>query len=92
MNINKIIEGLGTRGFTGLDQICNMGQCHKDNEHFVLVTDGLVIYSSVPQWHKPHHDKVVKHWKHHHDGDDYNNHSDHAPFSFDELDKVIKKK
>jgi hypothetical protein len=37
-------KGLAERGFVGIDNACSLGKCHKDDEHFILVTDGLVIY------------------------------------------------
>jgi len=50
MDYDILIEGLKTRGFQDTEGICNRGHCHKDEMHFILVTDGLVIYSNFWDW------------------------------------------
>lgn len=50
MNHDDIEEGLKSRGFVGIEGMDSMGECHKDEKHFVLRTDGLIIYSNIPFW------------------------------------------
>jgi hypothetical protein len=50
MNYDVLIDGLKSRGFSYTEDICNMGGCHKDEMHFILLTDGLVIYSNFWDW------------------------------------------
>ena len=65
VNYQKIYEGFESRGFGPFDgSECSMGCCHKDDKHFILFTDGLIIYSNIP-YHdqaKYHPDAVVKEW------------------------------
>ena len=46
MNYDILINGLRDRGFDNIDGICNEGTCNKDDKHFILYTDGLIIYSN----------------------------------------------
>lgn len=46
--MNDIEKHLNKMGFVGIDEIYSMGKCHKDNKHYILMTDGLIIYSSIP--------------------------------------------
>lgn len=46
-----IEAGLKSRGFSGLESIDSMGECNKDNKHYLLRTDGLIIYSNYPWAH-----------------------------------------
>lgn len=50
MDYDAFIDGLKSRGFQYTEDICNKGGCHKDEMHFVLLTDGLVIYSNFWDW------------------------------------------
>jgi len=50
MLYDDLVNGLKMRGFTGIEEMCSMGRCHKDEKHYILLTDGLVIYSNVPFW------------------------------------------
>lgn len=50
MEYDDLITGLKERGFQYTKDICNKGGCHKDEMHFVLLTDGLVIYSNFWNW------------------------------------------
>ena len=50
MDYNTFINGLIERGFVNTEEICGKGNCHKDNKHYILLTDGLIIYSSIPDW------------------------------------------
>lgn len=50
MTYKELEVGLTRRGFIGVEGIDSMGKCHKDKKHYVLMTDGLVIYSTIPFW------------------------------------------
>lgn len=50
MTYEELEKGLFDRGFVGIDEIGSCGKCHKDNKHYVLLTDGCVIYSSIPHY------------------------------------------
>ena len=50
MTYDDLIEGLKERGFQYTEDICNRGGCHYDEMHFILVTDGLIIYSNFWDW------------------------------------------
>ena len=50
MSSDEIEQGLARRGFVGISGMDSMGECHKDEKHFVLRTDGLIIYSDIPFW------------------------------------------
>ena len=50
MTCEVLIEGLKARGFSYTEDICNKGGCHKDEMDFILLTDGLVIYSNFWNW------------------------------------------
>jgi len=50
MSHDELIEGLKARGFQYTEDVCNKGGCHKDEMHFILFTDGLVIYSNFWDW------------------------------------------
>lgn len=54
--------GLAERGFVGIDNACSRGKCHKDEKHYVLVTDGLIIYSTCYHWDQPSPEDVVERW------------------------------
>jgi hypothetical protein len=55
---------LANRGFIGINNICSMRHCHKDNKHFLLLTDGIIIYSNIPYYSDAKHypDSVVQEW------------------------------
>ena len=36
------------RGWQGIEGINSMGKCHLNEQHWLLTTDGLIIYSSIP--------------------------------------------
>jgi hypothetical protein len=48
MDFDTLLKGLEERGFVNTAGISGSGNCHKDEKHYVLLTDGLVIYSSIP--------------------------------------------
>jgi hypothetical protein len=50
MDYDTFIEGLKERGFQYTEDVCNKGGCHIDERHFILLTDGLVIYSNFWDW------------------------------------------
>ena len=50
MKYEDLENGLKIRGFEYTEDICNKGGCHLDERHFILLTDGLVIYSNFWDW------------------------------------------
>lgn len=50
MTYEALEQGLRARGFNGVEEMCNRGGCSKDG-HYILVTDGCIIYSSLPDYH-----------------------------------------
>jgi hypothetical protein len=50
MDYDVLIEGLKARGFQYTEDIGSKGHCHYDERHFILLTDGLVIYSNFWNW------------------------------------------
>jgi hypothetical protein len=71
-------QGLKERGFIGVNEIDGCGNCHKDERHYILRTDGLVIYTTYPWAHDS--PPSVKDFKQYWDMED---------FSFEELDEVM---
>jgi len=47
-DFTKLEEGLINRGFQGTNLIDNWGRCHKNERHYILRTDGLIIYTTYP--------------------------------------------
>lgn len=47
-DFNDIEAGLAIRGFVGINLIDNKGHCHLDERHYVLRTDGLIIWTTYP--------------------------------------------
>jgi len=43
-------QALRKRGFVNIEKYCDKGQCNLNEKHYILVTDGLYIYSTHPQW------------------------------------------
>jgi hypothetical protein len=84
MNIKEIIKGLEKRHFVNTHEVEEMGKCNLDSKYYILIADGLVIYSNCPNWTEC---KVVRVWVIHHHHDDYSNQL--PPFKFDELDDII---
>lgn len=88
MDYDIIIEGLKDRGFVNTEGIDSMGECHKDEKHYILLTDGLVIYSNIPYHSDEEHyrDSLVESWcieKSEYD-------TTTREFSFLELDEIMK--
>lgn len=50
MNYDIFIDGLKQRGFVNTDKIDSVGCCNKDEKHYIVYTDGLVIYSTIPNF------------------------------------------
>lgn len=50
MKYDELERGLVERGFVGVNEMDSCGKCHLNNKHFILTTDGVVIYSSVPHY------------------------------------------
>jgi hypothetical protein len=85
MTYEKLENGLKDRGFEGIDGISNMGDCHKNKKHYILYTDGLIIYSNIPFWtnEKYHPNAKVQIW-----GFDFEDDKD-KKFTFEELDEIL---
>lgn len=47
MDWQDLERGLIERGFVGTNKMHDKGECHKNEQHYILLTDGLVIYSNV---------------------------------------------
>ena len=64
MTIDELEDGLRYRGFIGIEGMEYMGKCHKDEQHYILLTDGVVTYSTIPFWRNKEYapDATVKHW------------------------------
>lgn len=79
--------GLKARGFVNTEGIDSIGNCHKDGKHYLLLTDGLVIYSSIPGWTNAQFlpGAVVETWEYREDEFSRN------LFSFEKLDKIINR-
>ena len=76
-DFDNIEAGLAQRGFVGMEGMDSMGQCHKNEQHWILRTDGLIIYTTYPWTHrKPEAKDFKEYW-----GMD--------EFSFDKLDEVM---
>lgn len=88
MTYDELIAGLKLRGFVGTDKICNKGGCHNEfNCHFILLTDGLVIYSNTWNWNDKHNpNSKYELWPlETHKSDP------HKPFEFHYLDNIMGK-
>ncbi len=61
---NEIYAGLARRGFGPLDgSECSRGGCHTpDEKHYILTTDGMLIYSTTYHWDQPVPGSVTKEW------------------------------
>ena len=55
MTYEELEKGLARLGFVGIDGIDSCGKCHLDNKHYILTTDGCVIYSSIPHYTNVRH-------------------------------------
>jgi hypothetical protein len=79
MEFDEFTTGLHNRGFININNIDSRGECNKNNRHYILLTDGLVIYSSIPIYSqlKFHKNEYVESWN-------------FCEFTFDKLDIAIK--
>lgn len=50
-DFDNIEQELKIRGFIGMDEMDSMGKCHKNEKHYILRTDGLIIYTNWPWTH-----------------------------------------
>ena len=50
MNYDNFIDNLKQRGFVNKDKIGSICYCNKDEKHYLLLTDGLLIYSTIPNY------------------------------------------
>jgi hypothetical protein len=72
MTLDELITGLEQRGFIGCSEINSRGRTRLE-DHYVLFTDGLVIYSDRPHWDQAPHSAT---WP-------------IAEFQWTDLDKII---
>ena len=86
MNYEDLIEGLKQRGFVGIEGICNCGDCNKNDRHYILLTDGLVIYSNIAHYRNEKYvkDSLVESWP----LEKFS--KNEKEFSFEELDEIMK--
>jgi len=49
VTLDELITGLEQRGFENCSGIFGSGKTHK-GEHYILFTDGLIVYSNLPHW------------------------------------------
>jgi hypothetical protein len=79
---DEIYAGLAARNFGPLNGAeCSQGKCHTpDEKHYVLITDGLLIYSTIPYWDQTQYvpGSIAKDWH-------------CTEFEFDELDKLMNR-
>lgn len=82
----ELEAGLKERGFVGIEGIDSMGECHKDELHYILRTDGLVIYSNIPFWTDTeyHEGSMSEIW------DQIKDKFTENEFTFEKLDKLLK--
>lgn len=89
MTSEELEKGLEERGFVGIEDIDSMGECHKD-QHYILRTDGLIIYSNIPHWsdHKHYPNAVYNMWPQEDYSDEF--YKDPNPiFTWKELDQYL---
>ena len=97
MTYDELIDGLKQRGFQYTEDICNKGGCHLDERHFILLTDGLVIYSNFWDWNCCGYEKdygnvkngLYEIWSLENPEDSWMIPNSRI-FSFKELDEIIK--
>jgi hypothetical protein len=76
---NNIEKGLIEREFVGTENIDSMRRCNKNNKHFILRTDGLIIYTTYPWTHSEPPSKK-----------DFKQYWGMEEFTFKKLDEVMK--
>lgn len=88
MTYEELEKGLRDRGFVGISEMCSMGHCHLNEQHYVLLTDGLIIYSTLP-----HHNQAKYYPNETHQCEDWEMNDDEYArnvFTFEKLDAIIK--
>lgn len=77
-----VVAGLEYRGFGPFDgSECSKGRCSTpDKKHFILFTDGMIIYSNIPDYDQARYDDkaVVYEWL------------QVGDFEFSVLDKILR--
>ncbi len=87
VDFDNLEHGLELRGFIGINNIDSMRHCNKDEKHFILRTDGLVIYTNYPWTHTSRSElesRKINGYK------DYRYEWGMEDFSFKELDEIIE--
>lgn len=90
MTSDELEAGLAKRGFVGIEGMDSMGECHLGEKHFILRTDGLVIYSDIPFWTDTeyHPGSRYEMWPQEDYNDEY--YKDPNPvFTWEALDKLL---
>ena len=77
-DFKNLTSGLAARGFVGMEGIDSMGNCHKNEKHYILRTNGLIFYTTFPWTHS----KIPS-------NKDYKEYWDMENFTFDKLDEAI---
>ena len=78
MDSEELEFGLKARGFVGISEMDSCGRCHLNESHYVLRTDGLIIYSNWPHWNTEHPKCVNESW------------GQLDEFTFEKLDATMK--
>lgn len=83
---NAFHAELARRGWQGMNEMDSMGKCHLNEQHYLLTTDGLIIYSSIPFYTSVEYfdDEFDECWDANKDAYSRN------VFSWEKLDAVIK--
>lgn len=87
VDYDNLEDGLKHRGFVGIENIDSMRRCNKDDKHFILRTDGLIIYTNYP-W--THTSKSELETRKSNGYKDYRYDWGMENFSFKELDEIIE--
>lgn len=85
MEYDTFIVELEKRGFTNTESIGSIGGCHRNEEHYILFTDGLVIYSTIPYWDNVKYlpAAICETWEF--TPDEFSSN----PFTFEKLDRLL---
>jgi len=77
---------LRRRGWQGIEGMNSMGKCHLNEQHYLLTTDGLIIYSSIPFYNSVQYfpDELEECW------DANENEYSRNVFSWEKLDAVMQ--
>ena len=87
MNWQDFISRLEKMGFVGIEKIDSMGKCHLNERHYILTTDGLIIYSSIPFYDSVRYfdDEIEECWDGCWEGNNYDFYEPRNPFSWEKL-------